>query len=186
RRSSSVRWWSASPGDTWSRPNERASGRPMRNALGDGLVLLGLALYATPIAWQLLTSLSATGDPADALAGLSLVHYRAVLDASPMPRALGNSVGIAGAATLLAAALAAPAAYALARLPVVGRRALLLGIVLSTALPAVATVAPLFLIVRALGLRDTWLAVILADTSVALPLSIWLLFGFIREVPREL
>ena len=87
-----------------------------------------------------------------------------------MPRALGNSVGIAGAATLLAAMLAAPAAYALARLPVRGRRTLLLGIVLSTALPAVATVAPLYLIVRTLGLRDTWLAVILADTSFALPL----------------
>ena len=158
----------------------------MRNALSDGLVLLGLCLYATPIAWQLLTSLTPSGDPADALAGLSLVHYRAVFDASPMPRALGNSVGIAGAATLLAAMLAAPAAYALARLPVPGRRTLLLGIVLSTALPAVATVAPLFLVVRTLGLRDTWLAMILADTSFALPLSIWLLFGFIREVPREL
>ena len=103
-----------------------------------------------------------------------------------MPRALGNSVGIASAVTLLATLLAAPAAYALARLPVAGRRALLLAIVLSTALPAVATVAPLFLVVRALALRDTWLAVILADTSFALPLSIWLLVGFIREVPREL
>jgi multiple sugar transport system permease protein len=157
-----------------------------RGVVVDGLVLAGLALYATPVAWQLLTSLTPTGDPADAVLGLSLVHYRAVLEASPMPRALANSLGIAAAATLLAAVLAAPAAYALARLPVAGRRFLLLGIVLSTALPAVATVAPLYLIVRALGLRDTWLAVILADTSFALPLSIWLVFGFIREVPREL
>jgi len=152
----------------------------------DGLVLAGLVLYATPVAWQLVTSLTPTGDPADVMAGLSLVHYRAVLEASPMPRALANSVGIAAAATLLAAVLAAPAAYALARLPLPGRRLLLLGIVLSTALPAVATVAPLYLIVRALGLRDTWLAVILADTSFALPLSIWLVAGFIRDIPREL
>lgn len=159
---------------------------PARSTLVDGLVLAGLAVYATPVAWQLLTSVTPTGDPADALRGLSLAHYRAVLAASPMPRALANSVGIAAATTLLAALLAAPAAYALARLPVPGRRLWLLGIVLSTALPAVATVAPLYLIVRALGLRDTWLAVILADTSFALPLSIWLVYGFVREVPREL
>src|SRR5262245_30776094 len=157
-----------------------------RSALIDGLVLVGLALYATPVAWQLLTSFAPTGDPTNVVTGLSLTHYRAVLKASPMPRALGNSVGIAAAVTLLASVLAAPAAYALARLPVAGRRLLLLGVVLSIALPAVATVAPLYLIVRALGLRDTWLAVILADTSFALPLSIWLLFGFIREIPREL
>jgi len=156
------------------------------SGLADALVLGGVTLYATPVVWQLATSLTASGDPADVMAGLSLAHYRAVLGASPMPRALANSVGIAAAVTLLAAALAAPAAYALARLPVAGRRLLLVGIVLSTALPTVATVAPLYLIVRALGLRDTWLAVILADTSFALPLSIWLVVGFIREIPREL
>ena len=62
----------------------------------------------------------------------------------------------------------------------------MLGILLSTALPAIATVGPLYLMMRALGLRDTWGAVIIAHTSFALPLMLWLMAGFLRALPREL
>lgn len=86
----------------------------------------------------------------------------------------------------MATALGTLGGYALARLPVPGRRPIMLGIVLSTAFPAIATVAPLYLIVRALGLRDTWTALILADTSFALPLMLWLVAGFMRELPPAL
>lgn len=155
--------------------------------------LLGLALllaWAAPVGWQLVTSLT----PADELlaAGrwlpsrLTLEHYGAVLTATPLPRALANSAGIALITTALATLLGVPGAYALARLPVPGRRLILLGVVMSTAFPAIATVAPLYLIVRALGLRDTWWAVVLADASFALPLMLWLTAGFMRELPREL
>ncbi len=156
----------------------------------DLLVLLLLAAYALPVAWQVLTSLTPSAELLDLGRGwptrLTLAHYVAVLTASPMPRALANSAAVAVLTTALAAALGTLGAYALARLPVPGRRLLLLGVVLSTAFPAIATVAPLYLIVRALGLRDTWWALVLADTSFALPLVLWLVAGFIRELPREL
>jgi multiple sugar transport system permease protein len=58
--------------------------------------------------------------------------------------------------------------------------------VAGTAFPQVAIVSPLYLLIRAIGLRDTWLALILANTSFALPLVIWLLTGFIREIPEQL
>ena len=58
-------------------------------------------------------------------------------------------------------------------------------IVASTAFPQIATVSPLYLLMRALGLRDTWTALVMANTSFALPLVIWLLAGFIREIPIE-
>src|SRR5258705_2144945 len=103
-----------------------------------------------------------------------------------MPRALLNSLGIALSSTLLAVALGALAGYALARLPVPGRGMILLGMIAATAFPQIATVSPLYLLMRALGLRDTWLALILANASFALPLVIWLLAGFIREIPRAL
>jgi ABC-type glycerol-3-phosphate transport system permease component len=156
----------------------------------DIAVIVALALYALPAGWQVLTSLT----PSEALmdlgqawpARLTLEHYRAVVATSPMPRALLNSAGVALLTTALAVALGTPGAYALARLPVPGRRGLLLGIVLSTAFPAIATVAPLYLIVRALGLRDTWGALVLAHTSFALPLMLWLVAGFMRDLPREL
>jgi multiple sugar transport system permease protein len=67
-----------------------------------------------------------------------------------------------------------------------GKGAVLLGIVAGSAFPQIATVSPLYLLMRALGLRDTWLGLVLANTSFALPLVIWLLAGFIREIPEQL
>ena len=101
-----------------------------RGALGDALVLTALALWAVPFFWQALTSIK----PDTALLAVerllaappTLVHYRAVLERSVMPAALANSLGVAALTTLLAVALGAPGAYALARLPVPGKHALLL------------------------------------------------------------
>jgi multiple sugar transport system permease protein len=159
-----------------------------RHAALDVAVLAGLVLYVTPLLWQVVTSL--TPDAAIAAGrwprALVLDHYRIVLARSPMPRALANSAGVAVIATALAAGLGILAAYPLARRLLPGRRLIMLAVVLSTAFPAIATVAPLYLIVRALGLRDTWAALVLADASFALPLMIWLLVGFLRELPPAL
>jgi len=59
-------------------------------------------------------------------------------------------------------------------------------VVAGTAFPQIAIVSPLYLLIRALGLRDTWSALVLANTSFALPLVIWLLTGFIRDIPEQL
>ena len=156
----------------------------------DALALLMLGGYALPFFWQLLTSFKP-----DALllrlpplvpAQLTTQHYEAVWGRSVIPRALGNSLAVAGMTTVLALVLGLFAAYALARLPVPGTRLLLLGMVAGTAFPQVAIVSPLYLMIRALGLRDTWSALVLANTSFALPLVIWLLTGFIREIPPDL
>jgi multiple sugar transport system permease protein len=158
--------------------------------LRDGLVLLALAGYAGPFFWQALTSVRPDAEllPLAHLlpSHLTLVHYDAVFHRSLMPRALGNSLGVSLLSSVFAVALGALAAYALARLPVPGRRVMLLGMIAATAFPQIATVSPLYLLMRALGLRDTWLALILADVSFALPLVIWLLAGFIRDIPRAL
>jgi len=92
---------------------------------------------------------------------------------------------VASITTLVALAIGLPAAYGIARLPVPGKGLLLLAVVASTAFPQITTVSPLYLLMRALGLRDTWTALVLANTSFALPLLIWLLAGFIREIPIE-
>jgi multiple sugar transport system permease protein len=159
-------------------------------AVRDTLVLAALGAYAVPFFWQLLTSFKPEADllrvPPLLPARLTLAHYQVVFAQSVLPQALWNSAGVAGLTTVVALALGLPAAYALARLPVPGRNALLLGIVASTAFPQIATVSPLYLALRALGLRDTWTALVLAHTSFALPLTVWLLAGFISEIPRAL
>jgi len=158
--------------------------------LRDAVVLAALAVYAVPFFWQLLTSFKPETEllrvPPLLPTQLTLAHYRVVFAQSPIPYTLWNSFGVAALTTLVALALGLPAAYALARLPVPGRNALLLAIVASTALPQIATVSPLYLMLRGLGLRDTWTAVVLAHTSFALPLTVWLLSGFIREIPWAL
>jgi trehalose/maltose transport system permease protein len=159
-----------------------------RGAARDVVVLVVLALWAAPFFWQALTSIK----PDTALLAVermlaappTLDHYRAVVERSVMPAALGNSLGVAALTTLFALALGVPGAYALARLPVPGKNVLLLAVVACTAFPQVTTVGPLFVMLRALELRDTWAALILADASFALPLVLWLLAGFVREVPR--
>jgi ABC-type glycerol-3-phosphate transport system permease component len=156
----------------------------------DRLVVAGLLVYALPVAWQVLASVTASHAVLDPgrwePAALTLAHYRAVLTQSPLPRAVGNSLAVALAVTALAVTLGTAGGYALARLPVPGRRLVMLGVVLSTAFPAIATVAPLYLAVRALGLRDTWWALVLAHASFALPLTLWLVTGFVRELPPEM
>jgi multiple sugar transport system permease protein len=156
----------------------------------DIAVLLLLGAYAIPFFWQLLTSLKPEAEllsvPPLLPTHLTLEHYRVVFEKSLMPRALVNSLGVGALTTLLSLALGLLAAYALARLPVPGKGLLLLAIIASTAFPQIATVSPLYLIVRGLGLRDTWLALVLANTSFALPFTVWLLTGFVRDIPQNL
>lgn len=164
-------------------------GRP-RPALRDAAVLLGLALYALPFFWQVLTSLKPEAElmrlPPLLPSRLTWEHYQVVLERSLMLRSLVNSLGVGLLTTVLALILGLAAAYGFARFPVPGKGPLLLAIVAGTAFPQIATVSPLYLLMRALGLRDTWLGLILANTSFALPLVVWLLAGFIRDLPVAL
>ncbi len=156
----------------------------------DVAVLLLLTVYAIPFFWQLLTSFKPEAEllrlPPLLPSRLTLAHYQVVFEQSLLPRALANSAGIATLTTFLALGLGLPGGYALARLPVPWKGTLLLGIAASTAFPQIATVSPLYLLLRALGFRDTWGALILAHTSFALPLMLWLVAGFVREIPVEI
>lgn len=165
-------------------------GRAERSRVLDAVVLLLLAAYAVPFFWQLLTSFKTDAEltrvPPLLPSRVTTVHYQAVFGRSVIPRALGNSLAVAGLTTAAAVALGLGGAYALARLPVPGKNLLLLAVVAGTAFPQIAIVSPLYLLMRALGLRDTWTGLILADVSFALPLVLWLLTGFIREIPEQL
>ena len=153
-------------------------------------MLLALAAYAVPYFWQALTSVKPEAElmvlPPVLPSRLTFEHYRVVFERSVMVRALVNSLGVGLITTAVAISLGLAAAYGFARFPVPGKRLLLLLIVAGTAFPQIATVSPLYLLMRALELRDTWLGLILANASFALPLVIWLLAGFLAEVPVQL
>ena len=116
----------------------------------------------------------------------TLDNYRDILATNEFVRALINSIGIALIATFLAVVLATMAAYAIARLEFPGKRTLV-GVSLMVAMfPQISLITPLFNIERELGLFDTWPGLILPYITFALPLAIYTLSAFFREIPWEL
>jgi multiple sugar transport system permease protein len=101
-------------------------------------------------------------------------------------RALINSIGIALIATLIAVVLGTMAAYAIARLDFPGKRVLVGVSLLIAMFPQVSLISPLFEMERQLGLFDTWPGLILPYVTFALPLAIYTLSAFFREIPWEL
>lgn len=113
-------------------------------------------------------------------------NYKDIFTTSEFVRALVNSIGIAVIATLIAVVLGTMAAYAIARLDFPGKQ-LLVGVSLLIAMfPQVSLVSPLFEMERNLGLFDTWPGLILPYITFALPLAIYTLSAFFREIPWEL
>jgi multiple sugar transport system permease protein len=116
----------------------------------------------------------------------TLDNYRDVFDTSLFTSALRNSIGISLISTVLSVGLATVAAYAIARLQFTGRRLVLTTALAIAMFPTVALVGPLFDMWRSLGLYDTWLGLIIPYMSFTLPLAIWTLSAFFRQIPWEL
>ncbi len=113
-------------------------------------------------------------------------NYSGIFDTSEFTRALINSIGIALISTFIAVLFASMAAYAIARLDFPGKN-LLIGMALLIAMfPAISLVTPLFNIERNLGLFDTWAGLIIPYITFGLPLAIYTLSAFFREIPWEL
>nr|WP_281366622.1 carbohydrate ABC transporter permease [Nocardioides thalensis] len=113
-------------------------------------------------------------------------NYRAVLDNDQFLKAIRNSIGISLIATVLSVIVATLAAYAIARLEFRGKR-LVLSMALAIAMfPVVSLIGPLFDMWRAFGIYDTWPGLIIPYMSFTLPLAIWTLSAFFREIPWEM
>jgi multiple sugar transport system permease protein len=153
------------------------------------LAAAAVAAYSLlPVAWIVSLSLRA-GDDLFSRAfwprRLTLDAYRTVLATPLFTHALRNSLGISAISTALSVALAAPAAWAIARHEFRGRRVVLATALAIAMFPVVAIVGPLFDLWRAVGLYDTWAGLVLPYLSFGLPLSIWVLAAHFREIPAE-
>ena len=155
-----------------------------------GLAIVVYALF--PVAWIVSLSLKAPADIANGQflpTAATLGNYRNILTGTAsdlfLP-ALRNSFGICLIATAISCLLSMFAAYAIARLDFPGKR-----LILSTALgvaifPVISIVTPLFNVWRQIGLYDTWPGLIIPYLSLTLPLSIWTMSAFFREIPWEM
>jgi multiple sugar transport system permease protein len=149
-----------------------------------------VVVYAlVPVLWILSLSLKPTSTVKDGKlipSSVTLENYRGIFRGDFFTSALINSVGIALIATAIAVLLGAMAAYAIARLNFPGKRLLVGCTLLITMFPAISLVTPLFEIERAVGLFDTWPGLILPYITFALPLAIYTLSAFFREIPWDL
>jgi multiple sugar transport system permease protein len=154
--------------------------------LVDALVVM----YALiPVLWILSLSLKPTSMVKDGRlipSSVSFDNYRGIFRGDFFSSALVNSVGIGLTTTVIAVLLGAMAAYAIARLRFPGKRVLIGATLLITMFPAISLVTPLFNIERRIGLFDTWPGLILPYITFALPLAIYTLSAFFREIPWDL
>ena len=164
------------------------SGRLERVYWGAGVAVV--LLYAlVPVAWIVSLSLKPAADLADGRfipRRVTLEHYRTILEDPQFPAALWNSIGIAALSTLFAVVVAMFAAYAIVRLEFPGKRWILAGALAVAMFPAIAIIGPLFEIWRTVGLFDTWAGLILPYMTFTLPLALWTLSAFFREIPWDL
>ncbi len=117
---------------------------------------------------------------------LSGAEWTQVLGDTTFQRALINSTIIAGVTTVICLFFGSIAAYAIARLRFGFKSTVMTLILAISFFPAVAIIAPLFLQFTQFGLINTYASVIITDVVFALPLTIWLLVAFFRELPRDL
>ncbi|HUQ56775.1 carbohydrate ABC transporter permease [Lentzea sp.] len=158
--------------------------------VGWGVLNAVVVIYALfPVLWIVSLSFKSSATLADGNfipREWSLENYQNIFSTSEFTRALLNSIGIAIIATAIAVVFGTMAAYAIARLDFPGK-SLLVGVSLLIAMfPQVSLVSPLFEIERSLGLFDTWPGLILPYITFALPLAIYTLSAFFREIPWEL
>ncbi|MEX0973366.1 MAG: carbohydrate ABC transporter permease [Solirubrobacterales bacterium] len=162
-------------------------------ALWSIAILAVLVVALIPVLWLISLSLKPTDAVADGRflpSEISFDNYKSLFEGgigdSPFIKPLINSILIALSTTVIAITFASFAAYAIARLEFPGKRLILAGALAIAMFPPISTVGPLFDMWRAIGLYDTYPGLIIPYLTFSLPLAIYVLVAFFREIPWEL
>jgi multiple sugar transport system permease protein len=152
------------------------------------IIISAVVFFIFPIVWLGLTSLK---PPLELFSfrlpsHLTLENFAAVLRIYDMVQLSVNSFLIAFFVTTLGVLIGAVAAYGFARFKFPLRLPVLIAILVMRMIPGIALTIPLYLMMNTWGLLDTRFAIILAQLGFVLPLSVWIMEGFFRGLPREL
>ena len=158
-----------------------------------GLSAIPIILYSIlPILWMLSLSLKPSSDLADGKffpSQISWSNYSLILTGGAkdlfLP-ALANSVVVCLSATVISVILATFAAYAIARLDFPGKKLILTTALAVSIFPVISLVTPIYNLWRAIGLFDTQIGLIIPYLSLTLPISIWTLSAFFKQIPWEM
>lgn len=164
----------------------------LRRLLEVELPVLLIVLFAlAPYVWMVLTSVkpsSAIGAfPVQYLpAEPTLEHYRVLLARTSFLRNLLDSLVVAVGAVALGLGVSVPAAYAFSRFRFAGRSGLLVFFLTINMVPVVMLIIPLFVLMRQLGLIDTFVGVVAGHATFAIPFSVWMMTSYFNALPAEL
>lgn len=151
---------------------------------------LGLLIFF-PILWTFLTSFKSE---ADAIAdppmflnfNWTLENYFAVQERSDYFKHFWNSVVIAGGSTLLGLIIAVPAAWSMAFVPGKHTKDILMWMLSTKMMPPVGVLIPIYLIFRSTGLLDSRIGLVMVMTLINLPIIVWMLYTYFKEIPGEI
>jgi sorbitol/mannitol transport system permease protein len=151
---------------------------------------IGIAIFF-PILWTILTSFKSEGDaiaspPKFLFFHWTLENYVTVQERSNYFRHFWNSVVISGGSTILALVIAIPAAWAMAFVPGKHTKDVLMWMLSTKMMPAVGVLVPIYLLFRDLGLLDTRTGLVVVLALMNLPIVVWMLYTYFKEIPGEI
>ena len=143
-----------------------------------------------PIFWMFITSFKtevvAVATPPQLFFKPTLDNYVAVQERAAYFNFAWNSIIISVGATILALLLAVPAAYAMSFFPTKRTKSTLLWMLSTKMLPSVGVLVPIYILGRETGLLDTRIGLIIIYTLINLPIVVWMIYSFFKEVPKEI
>jgi multiple sugar transport system permease protein len=154
-------------------------------------VAIILVFALAPFVWMLLTAVKPNQDlalfpvrywPSE----LTLAHFEMLLKRTSFAKNWFNSLLIASGAVLVGLSVSIPAAYAFSRFKFTGRNFFLTGFLVINMFPIVLLIIPLFVLMRHLGLIDTFVGVIIGHSTFSIPFSIWMLVSYFNAIPQDL
>ena len=151
---------------------------------------IGLLIFF-PVLWTVLTSFKTEGQaindpPLFIFFDWTLENYAIVQERSDYMKFLWNSVFVAGGSTLLGILIAVPAAWSMAFVPTKRTKDILLWMLSTKMLPAVGVLYPIYIGCIKLGLLDSRLALVIILMLINLPIIVWMLYTYFREIPRDI
>lgn len=162
----------------------------LNNILFYIFIIIFLMMIIFPFYYEFITSIKPTKDIFSGFTlfpkRLSLESYSLVFKNRPFGKFLWNSFAIAGLTTIFAVTIASFTAYAIARLKFKGK-SIILGLVLAVSMfPQISTISPIYMFMKSMGLRDTYAGLVIPYMTFSLPLSIWYLTTFFKQIPFDL
>lgn len=154
-------------------------------------ILVIVAFALAPYVWMVLTSIKPDADirawPLRYLPSqVTFEHYDTLLRHTSFGTNLLNSLIIAAGAVAVGLAVSVPAAYAFSRFRFAGRKFLMTQFLVINMFPIVLLIIPLFVLMRTLGLLDTFIGVIAGHSTFSIPFAIWMLTSYMNAIPKEL